>query len=658
MKRVFYPIVLGAALLAAVFSVMPAAAQSGELPDVPGYYWWTQNIPQEYVVTVAKHDPENVGCDSSGCSGTLHRNGFFGEEFRMIISKTDDLDDYMHVFDITFADQSAETDGQYGAGYDANGVPAGFFAFSTLVPAQTYRFCKYDGSIPQAAIDWATANCDVLHGSGPVTDGAWITFDAAWQNDPFDFVIDIDWVGILRLEEEPVMMPFDPFCYITIIDTVTITDSMGITSTETITTEYTAESNLVQNYSFEDGNLSPDEWQPVVNGVEMNVPPFYQPSTPSLARTGDDSIYNGGTFELWNDLPLVEGGTFVGGFYARCVSGDCSGSSDVAARWNSNELVTASGITSTYTIYSGTEETGGGASWFVLAFDSGEGDVQIDDAFVYPVDENGDLNCDPAYYPYTEEDTNNVDPGPGGIPIPWGGAGTVCYNCQQPYSDDYLFVNHWIAWLGCVIRNLFACSLRIWLMRIENAAVGILLYLGTLSGWIAGNSQAAVNWGLAMSNFWVSLALAFWIELASGLSGFSVVVNVYDSTFGLFEAIINLLIAIAQLLLGILDALVSFAELATGFLQAVWNVWSIPAYGLDEMIFGLPLGGGAGLDGAMAVSGINDSKVFVYTVWGIMAVDEIGYGLYLSYAQYPILGLIGLAVGKWFLDQLKELMPV
>jgi hypothetical protein len=196
-------------------------------------------------------------------------------------------------------------------------------------------------------------------------------------------------------------------------------------------------------------------------------------------------------------------------------------------------------------------------------------------------------------------------------------------------------------------------------MKIENATVGLVMYLATLSGWIAGNAQAAVNWGLAMSNFGIDLALAFWTELAHGLSGFSVVVNVYDSTFGLFEAIINLLIALSQLLLGILDALVSFAELAVQFLQSIWSAWNTPAYGLDQILFGMSLDGGAGgIDGAMATAGINDAKVYVYTVWGLMAMDKIGYDLYLGFVQYPILGLFGFVVGKWFLDQMKELMPV
>jgi hypothetical protein len=189
--------------------------------------------------------------------------------------------------------------------------------------------------------------------------------------------------------------------------------------------------------------------------------------------------------------------------------------------------------------------------------------------------------------------------------------------------------------------------------------VGILLHVGVLAGWIASSSQAAVDWGLAMAGFWVDLTLALWTELVKGLAGFSVVVNVYDSTFGLFEAIINLLIALAQLLLGILDALVSFAELGGDFLQALWTAWDTPAYGLDEMVFGAAIDGGAGgIDGAMASSGINDSKIFVFTVWGISAMDKIGYGLYLNYAQYPILGWFGFAVSKWFLDQMKELMPV
>lgn len=656
MRKILYSFSAAFALLLLLFTAVtsPVKAQSGELPDLDGYYWWVHTIPDYGIGT---HDPEDVSCDESGCSGTLYTDGFAGQTFSMVISQTGSMDDLVHVFDITFADESDEGSGQYGAEYAAS-HHYGFFEFAYPLPSQTYRACMYGSNAPESVIDWAGENCDVSGGHTNNVNNATISFGGSWQTSPFDFNVDIDWVGILRVEQEPVQMPFDPFCHITITDTVTITDSMGITSTNTITTEYTADSNLVQNYSFEVGNLAPDDWQPVVNGTQTNVPPFYQASTPSLARTGDDSIYNGGTFELWNDLPLVAGGTFVGGFYARCVSGDCTGSS-VVARWNSSEMVTASSIESTYNAYTGTQETGGGASWFVLSFDSGEGNVQIDDAFVYPVDEDGNLNCDPAYYPYTEDDTNNVEPGPGGIPIPWGGAGTVCYDCQQPYTDEYIFINYWIAWLGCVIRNLFACSLRIWLLKIENVSLGLLMYLATLSGWVAGSSQAVVNWSLDMANFGISLALAFWVELIHGLSGFSVVVNVYDSTFGLFEAIVNLLISLAQLLLGLLDALVSFAELGVQLLQGIWTAWETPAYGLDQIIFGTTVDGGAGgIDGAMATAGANDAKVYVYTIWGLMAMDKIGYDLYLGFVQYPVLGIIGFTVGKWFLDQMKELMPI
>lgn len=282
-------------------------------------------------------------------------------------------------------------------------------------------------------------------------------------------------------------MPFPEFCYITITNTVTITDSMGITSTEVITVDYTAESNLVRNPSFEDGGSSPDIWQPVVGGAVSIVPPFYATNDSSLARNGVDSVYSGGEFELWNDLPLFAGGRFLVGFYARCTSEDCVNPA-VIARWNSSPVAVAAWFTDTYQIYSGTIETGGGSTWYSLAF-LGEGTTQVDDAFAYPIDENGDLLCDPLYYAPPETEEPEEPPVSGIVP----NESQACWECQTP--DNWYSIGLWIRWLGCKIHNLFYCALYIWLLNVANWISGVWQKFVTLLAWLPTAGQQFLNWG-------------------------------------------------------------------------------------------------------------------------------------------------------------------
>lgn len=640
--------------------------------DSGAHLWNISNYADAGIFEVeAEHTDHYLGspigshsCTGLHCEGVSYPTGAFGSAYG-----------YIHVTwptDTVGTVYGAVFEGLQTNGADNPGVGQYFFDGSKMF-SPDYHFYQYDSDpdgdigtfcvIDTAAYNdddllaaWLDAHCDIVHTDDVIQNGG-IDFNlwATYQTSPYEWEWDISG-GYLLASEVPTELPiFDPYCYIPITTTITVTDTEGITSTEVLTTVAQVESNLVKNSGFEDGGTRPDFWDPVIAGEETTVPPFYSKNA-SLAHGGSDSIYNASAFELWQDLGLAEGGAFLVGFYARCVSSECPDSS-VAALWNGNSVVSASNITTTYTVYSTTQETGGGASRYAVAFDTWEGDVHVDDVFVYPVDETGALNCDPAYYDTGEfEDYENVVPGPGGIPIPWAGAGTVCYDCQQPYGDAYELVNFWLAWLGCVIRNMFSCSLRVWLLEILNAIMATLNYLNVLALWIARNAQSVVNWAGDMADYWVSLGLAFWTEFVTGMSNFSVVVNVYQSSFELLEAIINLLIAVAQLLLGVLDALVSFADLGGEFLQAVWAAWQTPGYDLSYILTGQIIGGDLG--SAMSASGVNDSKIFVYVMWGIMTMDEIGYGLFLNYVQYPILGIFGFVVGKWVLDQLGELMPI
>lgn len=389
--------------------------------------------------------------------------------------------------------------------------------------------------------------------------------------------------------------------------TETITNDSGITTTQTITYEI-PDANLVQNKSFENvsnyfGSNTPDTWDQVVGGV---VDYSFSSIGNSLPRTGSNSVYNTTDYELWGSADRVlSPGYYLQGFFASCATGLLScDSNQVSLAVGSAVTQTIAGtVIGTYASYSDTILLGGGSPDIVLTFDHSPGYpyVFVDDVFLVPVDENGLVSCSADMYPPDEYYTDPI----GSIPGPVGGAGTVCYQCTIPTSTSASAVSYWIAWLGCVLRNMFSCSLRVWLLIIGN--------------WISGLINQGVAW-IA----WVPLTVyqaADWFNeyVLPAISSISLnVINTEAQTNGW-----DVLIALINLLSTIVSAL---SDILLGIVNFFGDLISIIPNAINAQPRYLTLDGteynGSGAIDVSGEGGSNNKAVYLFFM-GIQWVDTI-----------------------------------
>lgn len=341
--------------------------------------------------------------------------------------------------------------------------------------------------------------------------------------------------------------------------TVTLTDTVsGITNTEVITYERPA--NLLKNPSFEDlaGIDEAQHWSPVRDGVYSPVSGHYF-RLPGIARTGSGVVFNATEYELWQGFSIYTTGNYVAGMHATAEG--------VTLKWNNAPIVSSEFISTTpdqgnvYAVYSGTRAAIGASGInLILEFDGAVGGF-VDDVFVYPTDEegSGDLICDPAYYePFDADSWSEMGAAPvGGVPAPIGGAGAVCYNCIPPVSVAATHITYWIAWLGCVLRNMFSCSLRVWLLAVGNWTNGVIQYFMAFASWVPATAQQGADW--------------FMGSVVPGLGGVTVI-NQGTSFFDLLIAIIGLIetliTSVSNVLLGVVNLLISIFQLLPQALAA------------------------------------------------------------------------------------------
>lgn len=393
------------------------------------------------------------------------------------------------------------------------------------------------------------------------------------------------------------------------VTTTTVTDTEGVTTTETIT--YTRPANLVPNPSFEesDNGYSPNGWETVVAGSQQYAPPFYQVSE-SLARTGSASVFDGWEFELHNPLPLFASGSYEVGYYARCIGSPCPTDGAVTSLWGLASLATSQSLTSTYQVFTDTISSGGGSQRLVIRFNEGSGTVAVDDVYVIPVDEAGALDCSPEYYePYDpDEDSPDALIGIGSTPLPTGGAGSTCYYCTSPNSLYETSVSYWIAWLGCVIRNMFSCSLRVWLLRVSNWTAGVVQILLAFLTWIPQTAQSGANWILST----VVTAIPGSVVVTTGT-------NMFDVLIAIIDLIRSLIVVLSSLMLGVIGKVIGFATAVTGAFQ-------VEPYEFELGTTAAGIDGSFNLDSGLATAGPNTDKMMwlFLTVLGLIDQRVIG----------------------------------
>jgi hypothetical protein len=499
------------------------------------------------------------------------------------------------------------------------------------------RICIFDGDV--STLDWAREQgCD------------YEIFYDGWRAD------DIDKFGLIYRPVPPVLsqtfsisfldwhllvdgssdceyvppvesnpLPFAPNCSMVYTDTIS---SGGVT--QTVTTTHVISSNLLLNYSFEDAVGSrPEHWSPVVGGQESQVNPYYD-NTAANARTGWSSIYNGDDFSLYQLLQLRSAGDYMAGFYA---TGD-----DIGIYLNGAFVAAGYGLTGTYTLVTGTNTTGGGGGWLHLGINQGS-TTYADDAFLIPVDENGDLNCDPAFYPEPDDDDSDCVRYPdsaGCVVVPTGGAGDSCYFCAMP-THNYLYVSYWLAWLACIIRNLFSCSLRVWLLVVGNWSLGLLQVFLAFFVWVPATVQGAADWIAG------EIVPAI-MSAVTGVDNTGTTTSLWDVLLALIDLLQGIVASVSNLMLGIVN-------LISTVVGALRDAFAAAPHQLE-------FGPGDITEpdaGDLAATGQNDSKILYIVFLGLGVLDSVVFGnANLVPFLTVVLAGVGLMVALWTLRYWKN----
>lgn len=385
-------------------------------------------------------------------------------------------------------------------------------------------------------------------------------------------------------------VPFSDTAQLT--ETLGITSTLGITITPnpetggiTATIPYTRNINLMTNAGFESGGSRPDGWQKykdatlldgawanLVNGVGWNDSRAVQS--------------NGGAFDFLQDVSLQDvGATYAMGFHARCTDETPNCSESAAIYWGQMTLggavmapiATGSPISTTYTQISGTKTFGGSLARITIKTTGNN--IYIDDAFLYPTDEDGAPLCDPALYapPGPGEGGGGGGdpghpivipiPGGGGVPVP-GGISIKCYECPVP--TNVLSIGSWIGWLGCFLRNILTCQLRTWIYNMLNALMGLLGAFWVAVQWAYATAQGAVQWVASFWSQFVNFVREFWASGTAWVSSQTGRVldwfirqwgNGATWAYETFQNVVNWLLYIIR----------SFLEWAAGIVQGWWG---------------------------------------------------------------------------------------
>lgn len=547
-----------AVMLSVTFGTLEAADPDGKI--VP--------IPPEALLSYSPYTGNNAtaSCAVSGgdqldfgCSGMVESPGDDGGANNVVLSDT--LCSQTAGVQFTVGSWSGSPAKlKYGGGADVTA--------STLTAGE--KVCFFDG--PAAIQTWAEGEglCDYsivndywrgsnssnwhnLYNTSPADPGSGYSF----QFTDWNYILDYD--SECTAPSQPVSLPFAPNCVITVTD--------YITGVGTVTTTHVVSSNLVLNPDFEasDPLFSswPQHWRPVdVNGREINMTGFYDHQA-IYANSGYDSVHdNNNEFMLSQLMQLRSPGNYLAGFSANQLS-------DVQLYVNgflAADPLGAPGpyVITTYTTYSGTTgATGGGGGYLWLYFaDTTVDDTHVDDVFLYPVDGDGNLACEAQYY-LDEDDTVT----PGCVPDPDTGecypvintssTSDSCFDCIQPSSTDQLYVSYWVAWLGCLLHNLFMCHLRIWLLVLGNWTLGVIRYLSAFFDYIPSTWSVVTTWAYNTVqdgvDWFAEEIMILLLDAMAGIAGGGTGTNFWDLLIALIDLIKDLIGAVSDMMLGLFN---------------------------------------------------------------------------------------------------------
>lgn len=187
------------------------------------------------------------------------------------------------------------------------------------------------------------------------------------------------------------------------------------------------------------------------------------------------------------------------------------------------------------------------------------------------------------------------DPGDDGFPSPPGGDFGTCYDCNLP--ANYLSFGQWIRWLQCEIRNLFYCSLYIWLLRVGNWVAGVFRAMFAWIEWVGGVAQNGVNW------------------LGSQIIG---VVRSLVSPAGWVVAFLAAMVGVGRAIVeSAIGNVLLFVRLFGGFVSALKA-----AFGVDPAVLSLN-GEGVAEESQLMVPGANNSKILWLFMISLAAIDSL-----------------------------------
>ncbi len=453
--------------------------------------------------------------------------------------------------------------------------------------------------------------------------------------------------------EPPPPLPFEPsgYCTFPITNTTHITGSSGITQTVVTTSTFSTPANLLRNPSFEAGtSTGPADW------THDTANPAYWWLLDGNARTGSNSVRNYPGLHLRQDLVLRGPGMYAVGVYASCTSDFCTGD-EVPVYWNGVEEVRVSGlVSSTYQIFTGTNFAGTSITTIEVDMTQAqEGDVRIDDVFLLPINPDGSINCDPALYPVPDADADDfaaVDClmypyADQCLVLPVGGAGTACYACASPRDASAAAVSYWIAWLGCVLRNMFSCSLRVWLYDLSNSLRGLLALMIDWANWATTTTQGGAEWLLQMylgfatylANTPQQIAISIQTTIGTvetGVDWVEVLLQIVLTLFTMFTQLLGIMVDGALRLIGLV---------IDGLSQLQYAVHA-PAYPLRDMLSGATGPGAyAGPDADFALS-------WLFLAMAMVDASVADYGLWP--VIYTALGAAGLGMVMWLAKKLGD----
>lgn len=245
------------------------------------------------------------------------------------------------------------------------------------------------------------------------------------------------------------------------------------------------------------------------------------------------------------------------------------------------------------------------------------------------------------------------------VPITSGLPGGVCYTCNQPTTINPFA---WIAWLGCLLVNLFSCWLYVWLLGIVNSVLGVVNNFLSFAYWFALVYQVVLSWFGDTIN-----AVLGWFggqvtAFANGLTGlgFGLIQNLLNSPFiqavwaaagwlsmvwSVVQAFINqILLLIGDLFNGLIDLI----ELIWTLITSLQDAFSTPAYAFDDLV---PSGG------SLTDDGINNTKIGALLATGLMMGDVVFAEPALQVILNIVIGGIAFGIILWTIKLWHQIIP-